>query len=526
MALNEPVALVLAHYRSTWNQIARDAGLGGKVVTVVMLVIVGLVMILPGLMAVNLGFSMGGELAQPADAGVLRNWNLLQVTFTLGFALLGSFRFKPAFPFTRFGRYPITPLQLLLADLPASLFEVFPLLGAGATVCLSIGLSLRMPRLSLLILLLMFDGVVAMLATMIIVAALWASLARHRRVAIAFVASMVVASYAHGLHGLKESLLALAQAMPISRGFAGVVALRSGRVSAGLGGIAIATVSAIALFAAAAQIHGRRLMAEVESDGSRSGSERMLDFSSPASGIGRLFLRQLLGGAVRVQLFLPLLFTGPVAMITAFIHGGRAAGKTMPEDLVRLVARGDTVMWFAIVPVLAVAMNPQIWMNQFGWDRGGLRTMLLLPLEPRDLLAGKLRGLIAFTAIQTTIAVLPLFAMRRPALGEVMIGLASGGLALIVTTAVGHLLSIRFPRRIDGVAGLQIPLHLSWISPVLLLVTITGLIGVHALGELVAKGAGAIALILTLAAAVAVYIAILPELGKALRANRDHLLAM
>lgn len=59
----------------------------------------------------------------------LINWNGLQAVFTLGFGLCGSFRYRPAIDTIRLGHFPISPLQLLLAEIPAGMFEVFPLLG-------------------------------------------------------------------------------------------------------------------------------------------------------------------------------------------------------------------------------------------------------------------------------------------------------------------------------------------------------------------------------------------------------------
>ena len=531
MALSAAAALVKAHYQSTWNQIARGAGLGGKVVTGVMLAIVAVILLLPGAFAVRLGLGMGADLASSADADMLRTWNALQSTFTVGFALLGSFRFKPAFPFSRFGRYPLTPFQLLVAELPASLFEVFPLLGVSATVLMNAGLAIRMPAAAPLVLLLALDGVVALLSIMFIASALWAAISRHRTLMLLLAGVSAAAAFAFGLRGLrlvlKQWLPAFAQEIPIARGYAGLLALRSGETGAGISGIAVATAASALLLVLAARVHRDRLMKEVEGPGWRVGSDAPLRFGTPSSAIGGLFLRQLLRStAVRAQLVLPLLFTAPVALVTSLSHTAIAEGKVLPENLVAMIGRANAVPWFALVPILAVAMNPQIWMNQFGWDRGGVRTLLLLPLDPRHLLSGKLRGLLGFTAVQTAIGVLPLFTVRMPSVREVVIGLTVGGVALIVTTALGHVLSFRFPRGIDGTAGLQVPLHLGWISPVTLIVIAMGLTGIYAIGDLIAPRGGLFALVLSLAGAILAYRALLPRLATLLRENRERLLAM
>lgn len=531
MALSATLALVRVHYQSSWNQITRGAGFGGKVMTGVMLSLVAAILLLPGGAALRVGLVMGGELARTADADVLKSWNALQVAFTVGFAFLGSFRFRPAFPFTRFARYPLTPFQLLIADFPASIFEVFPLLALAAMVMINLGLAIRMPGYAPLILLLTLDGVIALLSLLILLSALWAAIARHRVLLAGLVTLATATAIANGPRGivavLKEWLPGIAEQAPIAHGFTGLLALRVGAAREGLAGIAIATAGSALLLMLTAYVHWYRLAADADSSSWRARRETQVRFHSPAAAIGKLFLRQLLGAkAVRAQLILPLLYTAPIALVTSMLRSASAEGRVLPENLVALVARADGVLWYAIVPILGIGMNPQIWMNQFGWDRGGMRTLLLLPLDARDLLLGKLRGLLGFTAIQTLIGILPLFAVRMPSLAEAIIGLTSGGVALIGTTAVGHAVSFRFPRGIDGTAGLQIPLHLAWISPVTLVVIAGGLLGLHAIGNLIAPHGGLTALVLSLAAAILAYYALLPRLADLLRENRERLLAM
>lgn len=519
------------HYQSTWNQITRGAGFGGKLVTGFMLSVVGLILLLPGITALRVGLGMGGELARTGDAEMLRTWNALQVTFTAGFAFLGSFRFRPAFPFARFGRYPLTPLQLLVAELPASIFEVFPLLGLTAAVMINAGLAIRMPAYAPVVLLLTLDGIVALLSLMILLSALWAAIARQRLLLIGLTTVAAVAALANGpragIAAMKLWLPRVAEEAPIARGFTGLFALRAAETGDGLIAIALATAASALLLVIAAYAHRHRLIADANSSGRRTQTEVRVSFRTPAAAIGRLFLRQLLAAkAVRAQLILPLLYTAPIALVTAMLRAAMAEGRVLPENLVALMARADGMLWYALVPILGIGMNPQIWMNQFGWDRGGIRTLLLLPLDLRHVLLGKLRGLLGFTAIQTIIGILPLFTVRMPSPGEVLIGLTAGCVVFLVTTAVGHAVSFRFPRAIDGTAGLQIPLHLAWISPATLVVIAGGLVGVHAIGNLIAPNGGLAALVLVFAAAILGYYALLPRLATLLHENRERLLSM
>jgi hypothetical protein len=531
VALTSPMALVRAHYQSLWNRTIRDAGFGGKIAHWVMLAIVAILVALPGLFAFRIGRELGAELASSGDLGVLRGWNALQATFTVAFALFGSFRHEPSFPFSRFGRYPVTPLELLLADLPSSLFEVFPLLGGAAILLTNFGLATRMPGSSPIVALLALDGVATLLAVMFIASALRSFVSGRRKLLQFVVVGTVVSAIAAGPSGLlivlKHWLPAFAQSIPGAHGYAGLLALRSGAVGEGLWGIGYATFVSALLFLIAARVHSHRLMAEVESPIARGGGDFVLRFGTPAAGIGRVFLGQLLGSrSVRGQLALPLLFSGPLAFVIVVFRVAIADGKVFPDDLLALVRRVEAAPLYALVPLSAVATNSIIWMNQFGWDRGGMRTLLLLPLDTRALLVGKLRGLLGFTALQAAVGVVPLFWVRKPDARELVLGAAAFGIVFLATATVGQIVSIRFPRGIDGGAGLQIPLHLSWIPAAALLLTTGGLAAFYAAGELVAPRAGVVGVIVLFAGGVIAYVAALPRLAAFLRAHRERLVSM
>jgi hypothetical protein len=531
VALSATAALVRVHFQSVWNEIARSAGLAGKVATYAMIAVAGGVLLGPGLFAVRLGLDLGSELAQSGDPGVLRNWNGLIATFTFFFAILGAFRFKPAFPFTKFGRYPLTPLQLLAADLPASVLEVFPLLGAVASAFMNAGLAIRMPSMAPLIVLLTLDGVVTLLSLMILFSALFSAIARRKALLLVGGAMSIGASFWLGGQGLKlalrEWLPTVVQQLPIAYGYRGVMAIRAGQRMQGIAGLAVATLAAAMAFGIAAWVHRRRVLEEFKGSDWNPRTDSPLRFSSCSSAIGLMFFRQLMRStAVRAQIVLPLIFTALVALLEALLRKAAASGNVLPEPLLSLALRVRDLPLYAIVPVLAVAMNPQIWMNQFGWDRGGVKTILILPMDGRDVLWGKLRGLTAFTIVQTLVGILPLFAVRPPSVREIVIGVAVGGVTLIVTTSVGHFVSCRFPRGIDGAAGLQIPLHLAWVSPVTIGSTVLAMIGMLALGDLLAAWAGLSALVILLIVAMLGYRAILPRFVVLMRENRERLLSM
>lgn len=522
MDLRAPAALVRAHALGSWNQIVRSAGLGGKVATSLSVAAIGIALAFPAALAFRGGWLLGVDFDDPQTLAI---WNAAVATFSLLFGLLGSFRLTPAFAQARYRRYPLTSLQFLLAEVPASLFEVFPLLGGSALVLLNLGLAARRPVLALPVAVLTLDTLIAMIATIFLGGALLFAVVRHKVISgtVALVTLIALVSMPHP--SLRPVLRAVADHNPLAYGYRGVARGLRGEWGSALVGVIVATAASAALFVIAAAAHRARLVRTGER---RSvGSAKSLEPASTAGALGRFFLRQLLQNrGVRAHLFLPLFFAAPVAGFVWLQRVAAAQGKALPDDLAPLVGRADHVPWLVVLPFIAVGMNPPIWMNQFGFDRRGMRTLLSLPLTARDHLTGKLRGLAGFTAIQCAIALPVLLLVRVPDIREVLLALAGACVALAVTTAAGHGVSLRFPRAIDGTAGLQVPLYLSWVGPATLLATAGMTAGVHAIAELIAEGAGVVAALLLAVAAAAAYRAMLPRLENVFRDSRERLLSM
>ncbi|MBI2212315.1 MAG: hypothetical protein HYU52_01600 [Acidobacteria bacterium] len=531
MAMSPAAALLSAQYRAGWNRILRTAGFGGEVATWITLGIVALVLLVPALLMSRIGLDLGYEIASSGDAGVMQSWNGLIAVFTLGFALLGAFRARPSFPSSRFGRYPLRSIDLLVAELPAGLFEVFPLLATGGLVAMNVGLAIRMPGEAPFIVLLTLLSIGTMLATMFIAAALVSSIARRRLLLACLVASGAAATFVGGIRGLRTLLKvwlpAIVDYLPIGGGYEGLVALRSGHTARGVTQLAIALASTIVLLAIAAELQRRRLAAESAQDA----PARRLLASIPLSGSGQatavLFLIRLLSRRSALGLLLiPLLYSAPIALTASMGRAAIADGRELPAPALTFTRLAEEVPLFAVFPLLSIAMNAQIWLNQFGWDRAGMRLFLLLPLEPRAMLTARLKGLLFFTTLQSAVAALPLLAIRMPGFREIVIGIAAGGVALLVTTGVGQLVSIRYPRGIDADSSAQIPLHLSWIAPVTLLATGAELAGLWFLFESIVPGAGPLGLVLSLVGVGVAYAAMLPRLAALLQREQERLLGM
>ena len=165
MAVRVVRALLVAQARGTWNRMWRESGLGAPLAMVVVLAFVALIVAGPCLITLRLGLDLAAELeASSGDGASLLRWSSFQALFTVLFAVLGGFRHRPAFTFQELGRFPVSPFQLLLAEIPVGLFEVFPLLGGAGIVFSNLGLAIRMPAASPLVAVLILQGIVAMTA--------------------------------------------------------------------------------------------------------------------------------------------------------------------------------------------------------------------------------------------------------------------------------------------------------------------------------------------------------------------------
>lgn len=524
-------ALLEAQARNAWNRTRRESALGGPVATLAVLLLVAAVLALPGLLTLGLGLDLGEELRASPDPALLQRWNAFQALFTVVFAVLGSFRHRPAFQFRDIGRFPVTPLQLLAAELPASLFEVFPLLGAAGIACSNLGLAVRLSAAAPLVAILAVEGIASMVAVLFLAATLRRFLLRRRARALAFGLGVLAAAMALGREGFRTLFRSwIPQLIPIlpgSQGYAGLLDLGQGNPATGLARILAALAATAALLTLAAWLHRRQLGGESSPTGPRQRACFDLRFERPASGVGRLFFRQLLDSkAGRVLLFGPLMFSAPAILLAWAIQYDASRDRLFRDATERLSAALGGVPIFEIFLVLVIVLDSQIWMNQFGWDREGVRTLLLLPVAPRDLLVGKTLGLLRFTALQALIGVPPLFSLTTPSLRDAISAVAAAGSVFLVVAGTGQVFSSRFPRAAAWDGGAALPLYVSWVPTVLLLIMAGALTGVHAIAGLAGEWATAGALVALFGAVAALHAAALPTLESRLRLEQERLLRM
>ena len=174
---------------------------------------------------------------------------------------------------------------------------------------------------------------------------------------------------------------------------------------------------------------------------------------------------------VRMMALMPVLLIVIRFVNSRRMHnGGPKAGTDFLAYGSGLLATGGVMYVFVILAGL--------WCNQFGFEEGGMRTLILSPIDRRKVLLGK-------NIVITTIALI--FSVALLILNRIVFGdLQSSDLLFValsfvtfaaISSTVGNWLSIRFPKRmrfgkrlnVTGVAGvLLIPLIILLALPPLL----------------------------------------------------------
>ncbi|MBI2571377.1 MAG: hypothetical protein HYV63_30590 [Candidatus Schekmanbacteria bacterium] len=533
MAVKAVRALLTVQLQSAWNRMRRESGLAGPAATGITVAIAMALVLLPGVFALGLGRELGTAMAGPDGDSAVASWCALQAIFTVLFALFGSLRFRPALSLASVQRFPLTRAEVAIAELPAALFEVFPLLGLLGIVTSNLGLLLTMPAMAAAIALMTALNILSMLSLIICAASARRLLMRWPGARIAAAVGLAAAlgggawsGLGRTLSALLSSFLVLASIMPAAHGYDGVaVVLRAGDLGQGAMGAVVASTLTVALMLLAAVTHGRALATGAwspRSSASGAGSGR---YRGPSREVAALFFEQLTSArAVRITMLMPLLIAGGLAAVGAAIKQAVAAGETVPEAIAAV--RLDGVPLLALVLFLGVGVNAPVWMNQFAWDRSAIRALMLLPITPREILVGKFLGLLRFTILQGAVCGLGILAVYRPTAREVAGAVAAALVTFVVTCGVGQSISLRAPRAAPAGSIAQLPLYLSWIPAALLIALGFIVERTWALGERVGHWCGPVLIWILLAGAVLAWWRFLPELERSFGASRDRLMSM
>ncbi len=533
MAVSPLRALLAAQAQSTWNRLQREGGEASVVAAGLVALLAAAAMAPPvgGCFVVGRSFGRGLAAGEGLAAGV----TAFQALVLSSAVLSGLLEHRFIFSIAGFRLYPIPRLQLFWAELVAGLLNLLALLGSVCCVALALGLSLGAPRATPVFLLI---GLQALL---------WIALVQHAvglakrllagsRLAVAgLVVALAVAvvRLAPGTgQGLPEtvraivrSLTAALQLLPFSQAYRGAEEVLRGQAASGWLRQLVLLAGSAVLFALVAGAHFR---AAGRSAGARPRKpERLWSSRGPATALARVFQGQVLASREgRVALFLPLVISVCLAVSIVAMSDLRARLATRPSpwpmSLVELWAALPLVgIFLALLPSM-----DELWLNQFGLDGPSIRGLLVLPVEPEQILLGRTLGMLRLLALKVVIGIGPLLYLCRPALAEIAWGLAASGTVFLVLAACGHLVSARLPRRVQEGAFLgssASPLTAFLIPPAVQLPTLAALVLAYKASAPLGPWGPALGLSLLLAAAAIGYWRLLPFLAARVMGLREHL---
>ena len=158
------------------------------------------------------------------------------------------------------------------------------------------------------------------------------------------------------------------------------------------------------------------------------GVEKLWSFPTLAMGIARLQWQAVISSHLgKFQLLIPLIVLVLIKGPFAGTKGTATYG--LPASMAYLSMAGI-----------------QLQLNQFGLDGPGVKALLLLPLQARDLLVGKALGLLAYTGLQATMLLILLGIAGNLAFIPALAGLCLLGCLFLLQVSLGHWTSAWLPR--------------------------------------------------------------------------------
>jgi hypothetical protein len=540
VALKTLRALLTAHVQSQWNQTLRQSGLAGKASTIAVFSVVSLVLMIPSFMAFKYGIYWGDQIKETPESALLA-WCGLQAQFTVVFALLGGFRHKLTFSFKELGRYPLPRIQVILAEIPAGFFEVFPILGGIGILFSNLGLAIKLPEWIPLILALTLHGILSMLILLVIAGSAKRSLMKQRKrtliIGLIILLTVIFVSKAEIRLILRTIVIFFMPILmadqpyipflPGSQGYTGMVNLMTGDITGGILLLLGACVSTTVLLILAGWIHYKEFSTEHAASITGKHHAHEIKFRFPAGGVSLVFFKQLLASiSGRLMLIMGFLLTCSGAGFAYMIRQELSEGEVVPSQMVMIMELLGEIPFYGLMLYIVVMFDSEIWMNQFGWDRGGIRTLLTLPISTKDLLLGKMMGIMRFYLLQILIASVPLLFVYTPSLSELIGGLSAAVTLLLICTATGHLISVRFPRPIHRDGSSNIRFSLLWIPLALFIIISFYLTIVRLIGGLFGAWGSSLSMVAVLGITLIAYFWRLPHLSKEVYYERENLLKL
>jgi hypothetical protein len=417
-------ALLAAHFQASRNRAQLDLGKAGRVVYWSVGLLFTLLLIVPALLLLlGGGYFLGDALP---NAGTPRVLGALFAYLILIGGTVGSSR---VLDWERTRTFPLRLRSLFIAELIAGFGDLLPIFLSLIAASLLLGIGVAKPALLPLLPFPWLFVVGGILTLRHVLGGLASSIMKRLRTAlialcIAGAAAAVIASVVRAPS--TATLLAVIDVLPTTQSIIAFNDLLSGRLGMAL----IRQLYPVALLAILVVLAAWTLRRESQPDsrGASAGADKSLwTFSSPAAGIAKLHCVSALGTtALALNLIGPLLSFFIFKMLIGGTHDA-----------------------FLLVPAVlswTVLMNAGMQLNQFGLDGSGVKALLVLPIESRDLLKGKALALSAMYGVQILLllVVMSVAGVLRPSSALAAVCLAACQFLLHV--GVGHWASAQMPR--------------------------------------------------------------------------------
>lgn len=517
-------AMTRARLELIWNAISKGSG-GLSLASGIVVGVIGLACLIPPFYMFSVfgrQLPLGEDV--PGSSPSMIWLATLHALLVFGMGGVAGLRQHRGFDRELLRSLPLRTSQLLLSELPFGLLDTIPILGLACFAGLGFGLTTSHPNSELLVALVMGLGVLGVLLVQQLVGVIRRLAARPRFLGIAAILAIVPALAIFGVsasQGLKPAFFRVLEWLPSSMGYHGLRAWMHGDRGAATGFLLLSVGFVVTLFALTAWLQLKELAQDPPLRTARAGKENLWSFRRPSVGVARLFVQQVLGARYgKVLMILPFFFTGGFVLCAAKVQYV-AAGSVMEQ----LFDKAQTYPLYALMPPFVVLLGGGLWMNQFAWDRGGVKTLFLAPIPSTEILDGKLLGLTWILVPQALVACLPLGFLHRPEAHELASGLTGALFLACALGAVGHVFSARFPRPLaesgSGVASAPFTLQLmsTAVMAALALTSFglySGLQGVH-------DWAPPAGFAILTALALGLRRAALPRLAHDLEANREKL---
>jgi hypothetical protein len=462
-------AMMRVRLELIWNSISKGSG-AVALISAVVVIVLGLACLIPPFYMFSVfgrQLPLGEDLPGASPSMI---WlATLHALLVFGMGGVAGLRQRRGFDRELLRSLPLGPFQLLLSELPFGLLDTIPMLGLACFGGLGYGLTQSHPNSVLLVSVIMGLGVLGVLLMQQFVGVLRRLVEgpRFLGITIAILLCLTLATAAFTGSGGFDGKRML-EWLPTSMGYHSLRIWGHGETATALGFMALAGAFIGILFVLTAWLQLKELAQDLPPRIAGRGKESLWSFKSPSVGVARLFVRQVFNARYgKIQLILPFFFTGGFVLCAEkvqYVANGSVFHK--------LFDNARTYPLYALIPPLLVFLGGSMWMNQFAWDGRGIKTLLLAPIRSRDILGGKLLGLVWLLLPLSLLGSLPLgFLAASFPPHELVSGMASALFVLCVLGTVGHVFSARFPRPLaESRAGVaSIPFTLQLMSTALLL---------------------------------------------------------